>query len=234
MARIYFESGQYEKALAALQNLALRIEDVQTGYGLVLLVQARAIKGICLEKTDNYEGAIEAYEAAWNAVELQPQERGIMLSFWIEECLYRGVLLRLRLNHSVKDTLGMMRAYVQLVSSHWSPHWRMFRRWIILKYHVDYLVKIYQEGAFVPSIKNTTKLLPDEMAAFEELSTLMNLYRHLFTVITPYLDTKSQTEYGLSLARIMMDAHDIVGWGEKAHIRRVLQVIDLFIHVYAI
>lgn len=209
--------------LTALQNLALRIEDVQTGYGLVLLVQARAMKGICLEKTENYEGAIEAYEAAWNAVELQPQERGIMLSFWIEECLYRGVLLRQRLNHPVKETIGMMRAYVQLVSSHWSPHWRMFRRWIILKSHVDYLVKIYQEGTFIPSIKNTTKL-PDEMAAFEELSTLMNLFRHLFTVITPYLDTNSQTEYGLSLARIMMDSHDIVGWGETAHIRRVLQV----------
>lgn len=84
-------------ALLALQNLALRMEDVQTGYGLVLLVQARAMKGICLEKSQNYEAAIEAYEAAWNAVELQPQERGVMLSFWIEECLYRGSLLRLRL-----------------------------------------------------------------------------------------------------------------------------------------
>jgi tetratricopeptide (TPR) repeat protein len=97
LARIYFESGQYDLSLSALQNLALRIEDVQAGYGLVLLVQARAIKGICLEQAQNDEGAIEAYEAAWNAVELQPQERGVMLSFWIEECLYRGILLRLKL-----------------------------------------------------------------------------------------------------------------------------------------
>lgn len=97
MARIYFESGQYDLALAALQNLALRIEDVETGYGLVLLVQARAIKGVCLEKQNNFEAAIEAYEAAWEAVELRPQERGVMLSFWIEECLYRGCLLRLQL-----------------------------------------------------------------------------------------------------------------------------------------
>ena len=97
LARIYFESGQYDLALAALQNLALRVEDVETGYGLVLLVQARAIKGICLEKQNKPEAAIEAYEAAWQAVELQPQERGVMLSFWIEECLYRGCLLRLQL-----------------------------------------------------------------------------------------------------------------------------------------
>lgn len=97
LARIYFESGQYEKALQALQNLALRVEDVQSGYGLVLLVQARAIKGICLEKQGDEAAAVEAYQTAWNAVELQPQERGIMLSFWIEECLYRGCLLRLKL-----------------------------------------------------------------------------------------------------------------------------------------
>jgi tetratricopeptide (TPR) repeat protein len=97
LARIYFESGQYENTLNALQNLALRVEDVQTGYGLVLLIQARAMKGISLEKQNEFETALEAYEAAWHAVEQQPQERGVMLSFWIEECLYRGVLLRLRL-----------------------------------------------------------------------------------------------------------------------------------------
>lgn len=45
LARIYFESGRYDKALEWLQKLALRLEDVEAGYGLVLLVQARAIKG---------------------------------------------------------------------------------------------------------------------------------------------------------------------------------------------
>jgi hypothetical protein len=45
LARIYFETGQYKLALLSLQNLALRAEDVQSGYGLVQLVQARAIKG---------------------------------------------------------------------------------------------------------------------------------------------------------------------------------------------
>ncbi|KAI8062995.1 hypothetical protein BDF21DRAFT_496904 [Thamnidium elegans] len=225
LARIYFESGQYELALTALQNLALRIEDVQTGYGLVLLVQARAIKGICLEKSQNYEAAIEAYDAAWNAVELQPQERGVMLSFWIEECLYRGILLRLRLNHSVKDTLGMMRAYIQLVSSHWSPHWRMFRRWVIFKFYVDYLVKVYQDNTYIPPTKNTSTDVPDEFAAFEELSVLMNLFRSLFTIITPNLNAKAQSEYGMSLANMMMESHNIMGWGEINHIRRVLQYL---------
>ncbi|KAF1796055.1 hypothetical protein FB192DRAFT_1315354 [Mucor lusitanicus] len=222
LARIYFESGQYDLALAALQNLALRVEDVETGYGLVLLVQARAIKGICLEKQGKPEAAIEAYEAAWQAVELQPQERGVMLSFWIEECLYRGCLLRLQLNHPVKETLTMMRAYVQLVSSHWSPHWRMFRRWVMFKFYAEYLVKTYQNGTFVVSENNS---LSSDAAAFEELATLMTLFRHLFTIITPHLSFKSQSQYGVSLSHIMMSSHDTIGWGEINHIRRVLQFL---------
>jgi tetratricopeptide (TPR) repeat protein len=48
LARIYYETGRYEKALEWLQHLALRLEDVEAGYGLVLLVQARVIKGIYL------------------------------------------------------------------------------------------------------------------------------------------------------------------------------------------
>lgn len=51
-------------------------------------------------------------------------------------------------SHSVQDTIVMMRAYLQLASSHWSPHWRMFRRWIIFKYYADYLVKIYQNDMY--------------------------------------------------------------------------------------
>jgi hypothetical protein len=124
----------------------------------------------------------------------------------------------------VKETMAMMRAYVQLVSSHWSPHWRMFRRWVIFKVYAEHLVKTYQDKTFTPSLKNATQIVTDENAAFEELDTLMNLFRHLFTVITPYLKPTEQTEHGLSLARTMIESHDIIGWGEINHIRRVLQV----------
>jgi tetratricopeptide (TPR) repeat protein len=62
------------------------------------------------------------------------------------------------------------------------------------------------------------------MAAFEELATLMTLFRHLFTIILPYLTHSAQNEYAMSLAHIMMASHDIIGWGETNHIRRVLQV----------
>lgn len=138
---------------------------------------------------------------------------------------YNGLLC----SHPVKDTLGMMRTYIQLVSSHWSSHWRMFRRWVIFKLYVDYLIKIYRDNTYIPPTKNTSAEVPDELAAFEELSVLMNLFRSLFTIISPNLNAKAQSEYGMSLANKMMESHNIIGWGEINHIRRVLQVSFLFV-----
>jgi hypothetical protein len=40
-----YEIGDYAKALATLKQLGFRPEDVESGYALVLLVQARTIKG---------------------------------------------------------------------------------------------------------------------------------------------------------------------------------------------
>ncbi|KAG2205636.1 hypothetical protein INT47_007992 [Mucor saturninus] len=217
LARIYYESGQYTLALEQLQNLALKMEDVQQGYGLVLLVEARTIKGMCFEWLDDLPSALASYHAAWLAVESQPQERSIMLSFWVEQCLYRACLLKLRSNCAVSDTLESMRAYVQLASSHWSPHWRMIKRWVVFKHYANYLVQTHKNNSFVPSTSAAT--------VYEELSILMNLYRHLFTTLSPFLKPVAQGEYGLALAKMIMEGHDITGWGETNHIRRVLQFL---------
>lgn len=45
LARILYEIGDYAKALNTLKQIAFRPEDVESGYALVLLVQARTIKG---------------------------------------------------------------------------------------------------------------------------------------------------------------------------------------------
>lgn len=107
-----------------MQHLALRLEDVEAGYGLVLLVQARVIKGIylhislksvriidnrnckpslpppstgvCFENQENYSDALDCYLGALKVAEQHPQEQNKSLSFWLEECLYRSVLLQLR------------------------------------------------------------------------------------------------------------------------------------------
>ncbi len=118
LARIYFESGRYDKALEWLQHLALRLEDVERGYGLVLLVQARVIKGkqrlcahtnsdcilsvpwtplgVCFEMQENYTEALDSYLGALKVVEQHPEEKSKALFYWLEDCLYRSVLLQLR------------------------------------------------------------------------------------------------------------------------------------------
>lgn len=45
LARIYFETARYDQALEALERLALPMQQVHSGYGMVLLIQARVIKG---------------------------------------------------------------------------------------------------------------------------------------------------------------------------------------------
>lgn len=94
MARIYYESGRYKKALESLERLALRFEDVNWGYGLVLLVQARVIKGICFEMENSIPDALEAYDAAWEVVESHISEKSETIFQWIEDALYRSILLR--------------------------------------------------------------------------------------------------------------------------------------------
>lgn len=45
LARVLYEIGDFTKALTTLKQLGFRPEDVESGYALVLLVQARTIKG---------------------------------------------------------------------------------------------------------------------------------------------------------------------------------------------
>lgn len=124
-----------------------------------------------------------------------------------------------------------MRAYVQLASSYWSPHWRMIKRWVIFKHYANYLVQTFIENSFIPSVTCAT--------VNEELSILMNLYRHLFTTLSPFLKPVLQANYGLTLSKIIMESHDIIGWGETHHVRRVLQVsatknISIYIYLFLI
>lgn len=79
-----------------MQHLALRLEDVETGYGLVLLVQARVMKAVCYESQENDVDALESYLAALSVAEQHPEEQNKALSYWIEDCLYRAILLQLR------------------------------------------------------------------------------------------------------------------------------------------
>ncbi|KAG2222349.1 hypothetical protein INT45_009822, partial [Circinella minor] len=211
------------------------MEDVHSGYGLVLLIQARVIKAICFEMQGDISTALETYGAAWDVFSQHPTEKGEMLSYWIEECIYRAILLHVRSQSSARQVLPLFRGYMQLASSHWSPYWRMHKRWIIFQHYGQFLIKTYQENTyFSMPIQSTTKqstitttTLPkkknDKASAYEELLCLTALYRNLLSSITIRSNTQEKARYILELANFFVETHNVIGWGEMSNIRRILQ-----------
>ncbi|KAI8147176.1 hypothetical protein BJV82DRAFT_665280 [Fennellomyces sp. T-0311] len=199
LGRIYYEMGDYDKALESLSNLALRIEDATSGYGLVLLIQARAIKGICFEQQDKIASAIEAYSTAWDVVEQHLKAKSDMLWDWMEECLYRGILLQLR---SKSSPLRLMRAYLKLSNAYWRTNWRPHKRWVIF---------------------NLYALEAD--TSVDELIPVMDILRKLHKSFVTIDTTTELNQRTVELANLTSQVHDRVGWGDVRHIRRVLQFL---------
>ncbi|KAI8374621.1 uncharacterized protein BYT42DRAFT_413505 [Radiomyces spectabilis] len=231
LARIYFESGQFKKALEALQNLALRLEDVTAGYGMVLLVQARAIKGICLEQQHDPSSAMEAYEAAWAVVNDHPDEKiSESLLYWIEISLYRAILLRLRTpSYGIATTLMLLRAYAQLVAMPtWKTTWRMYKPWIIFRAYAQFLYTVCGNDTYVAP-NNHFKHSPQGRlvtSAATELAYMMRLFRNQLLILAPYLSPTALNEHVLELAHLMDQCHDMIGWGSVLELKRIRQYLD--------
>lgn len=51
--------------------------------------------GLCLERSEDVAGALQAYESILPIIQQHPTERGNELAHWVETSLYRGSLLKL-------------------------------------------------------------------------------------------------------------------------------------------
>ncbi|CAO3662969.1 unnamed protein product [Rhizopus stolonifer] len=217
LARIYFETRRYDKALEWLQSLALRLEDVESGYGLVLLVQARVIKARCLEEQDDPK-ALESYMSALSAVEEHPKEKNMALNYWIEDGLYRSILLQLRKKGPVKQTMKLMRSYLNYCrTQQWPLHWRIHKRWIIFRHYIRYLTRAYQKGVYVPidetSSDSSSSALNETMQLVSQFQILLNE-----SVKLSSLELNHKT---LELCHLLVAAHDTIGWGPKEYKERI-------------
>ncbi|PHZ15243.1 protein prenylyltransferase [Rhizopus microsporus ATCC 52813] len=241
LARIYFETGRYDKALEWLQQLALRLEDVESGYGLVQLVQARVIKGRCFEHLEKDVDALESYMLALSVVEEHPDEKNKALASWVEDCLYRSILLQLRRKGPVKQTLKLMRAYTNYCHTQWWPvHFRIHKRWIIFRHYIRYLTRAYQKGLYIPAGEDDSLTSPvtspvkstfsenssTSASALDETILLVNEFRALLnefvkrSLSTEPIDINHKT---LEICHLIVSAHDTVGWGPEEHIERMLR-----------
>ncbi|KAI7899995.1 uncharacterized protein BX663DRAFT_488743 [Cokeromyces recurvatus] len=234
LARIFFETGRYEKAFEWLQHIALKLEDVESGYGLVLLIQARFIKGVCFELQENYSDALDSYSNALKVAEQHPEEKNNALFFWLEDCLYRSILLQLRKKGPVKQTLKLMRTYLNYCQTQWLADWRSYKRWVIFRHYIRYLTRAYQKGLYVPESPNdeytisdtvgtSSRLTKDNLSessnsALHEIMTLLNQFRSLLSnVFVPLLQTSNPMDLHhrtLELSNLLVTAHEAIGWGK--------------------
>ncbi|KAI8987068.1 hypothetical protein BDB01DRAFT_593512 [Pilobolus umbonatus] len=247
VARIYYESGRYAKAREWLQKLALKMEDVMSGYGLVLLVQARVIKGICFEQENNVSDAMDSYLSALSAAEQYPDEMTKALSSWLEDCLYRSILLQLKRKGPVKQTLKLMRTYLSFCQNIWPADWRIHKRWVIFRHYIRYVTRAYQKGVYVPatpedrfisiaspivsptqslfSDNGDTRLFEQSAAALNETIQLVTQFRTLLSVFATQLLEDNQLELKhrtLELTTLLVSAHDTMGWGTREYMERTL------------
>ncbi|KAG2196906.1 hypothetical protein INT47_005130 [Mucor saturninus] len=246
LARIYFETKRYDKTLEWLQQLALRTQDVESGYGLVLLVQARVLKGICYESQENDVDALDSYLAALEVAEKHPDEENKALSYWLEDCIYRSVLLQLRKKGPVKQTLKLMRTYLNYCCTVWPSDWRIYKRWVVFRHYIRYLTRAYQKGVYVPatpqdeyvaspimsptrsvfSDTGETTLFERSAAALDEIMQLITQFRHLLATFAPLLITANPIDLNhrtLELSNLLVSAHETVGWGPPEYIQRTLK-----------
>ncbi|ORX58104.1 TPR-like protein [Hesseltinella vesiculosa] len=220
LARTFYESGQYDRAVQELQKLALRLEDVNEGYGFVLLIQARVIKGISLEMMGRIPEALDAFESACKAMDERKTETGITLATWIEEGLYRAIMLAV--NAESVLAVKFMRSYTQLSSSHWTHQWRAQKQWVIFNLYANHLVDIYTNKKYPHPSTNQADI---QKAAFDELFTLMNRFRGLIRAYASKLPADLIDTFITKFNNLVFHAHDAIGWGQISHIRRVRQFL---------
>ncbi|KAI8059218.1 hypothetical protein BC940DRAFT_324010 [Gongronella butleri] len=218
LARVYYESGQYERAIQQLQKLALRLEDVSEGYGFVLLIQARVIKGISLEMMGQLSGALDAFDSACTAMDEHKNQTGVTLASWIEDGLYRAIMVAVRQRSPL--AVKFMRFYTQLSSTHWSHQWRVQKQWVIFKLYTQHLIQLYQDNQYPHTSTDRDEI---QKAAFNELFILMNRFRGLIRAYASKLTADQIDPFITEFINMMFLAHDTIGWGQISHIRRVRQ-----------
>lgn len=115
LARTYFESGEYVKALEAIQEAGLREQKVSDGYSFSVYIQALSMKGthelkkkkkkvhrltayllaMSLDLSEKLEEAMDTYQHLVAVINQCPNLIDRPSVDWSEEALYRGTLLAL-------------------------------------------------------------------------------------------------------------------------------------------
>ncbi|KAI9480344.1 MAG: hypothetical protein EXX96DRAFT_562241 [Benjaminiella poitrasii] len=151
LARTYFECGEYEKALEIISKLSFEKDSVSQGYSFVLFLQARAMKAICFEFTENEANAIQSYQGVEELLSENANIKYKTLIEWSEEALYRAILLGLKEDSliTIPSLLELMRQYQKITSTQ-APLWCVQKRIVITRLSLEYISAQYRQGQYSP------------------------------------------------------------------------------------
>ncbi|KAI8971935.1 hypothetical protein BDF20DRAFT_709137 [Mycotypha africana] len=150
LARTYFESGQYQKAVETFNEIDLKILGQSSGYASILYVQALSVRAMSYDLNGDKSSAWKAYDDLVSLVNQSQHLSDRSLVDWAEEGLYRGTLLALNERQepaNVPRTMNLIRAYQKICSSQTSV-WRSTKRLAVTKYSANYLSEIYRAGYY--------------------------------------------------------------------------------------
>ena len=148
----------------------------------------------------------------------------------------------------VKQTLKLMRTYLDYCCTQWPTDWRIHKRWIVFRHYIRYLTRAYQKGVYVPataqdefvagpmsptrsvfSEAGESTLFERSIAALDETMQLMTQFRGLLAVFAPLLNKSNPVDLShrtLELTNLLISAHDTVGWGPPAYVERTLKYLN--------
>ncbi|CAG8433123.1 7787_t:CDS:10 [Ambispora gerdemannii] len=167
LGRAYFSTGAYAKCLETLQAPFVPTK-LPAGYNFVLIIQGITIRGMALEVTEDFKGAIECYDKVTGLLTQRSADRSAQLM----------------------DTSGALHAFrtYQEYSGFWDK-FRLNKRAVIYRNFIELLSKTYQEGTYVPPsapeiLSSNGQYTPNTFRA--ELTRLHGLYESVLYQITSF------------------------------------------------
>ncbi|KAI7906808.1 uncharacterized protein BX663DRAFT_548947 [Cokeromyces recurvatus] len=242
LARSYFESGDYQRAIEIIYETAFKKSEIAAGYSFVIYLQFLSIKGMTLDLLEKKKDAIEAYEQLASVVNESSSLTDRVAVDWVEEGLYRGILLALSDSYETMNTaqtMNLIRIYQKTCLS--QPNtWRTYKRIVIVKYSLKYISTLYRQGQYQPPIEFTeteegkqtkgdefddAKRIFDHQSFSIEIMQLHTTYEKLVYAIAYFPRSGQLNSLVLDFVNRLAEDLEIVGSSES-EIRGFIEVLN--------
>ncbi|KAL9548882.1 hypothetical protein PS6_006365 [Mucor atramentarius] len=153
LARTWFECGEYQKAVDAINEAGYKTVEGTFAYSYTLYVQSLSIRAMSLDLL--HQSAMEAYDQLASTVNQSTSLIDHVVVDWAEEGLYRGTLLALsdscQSSDRIPQTMRLIRAYQKACSSQLNT-WKVYKRLAVTRYSLEYFSSLYKADQYLPPV----------------------------------------------------------------------------------